>query len=188
LRYLTGNQDALRRREVGDSDVRAAARRLRSRLGLFRQADLERWLAANGLDESAFHTLLADDARIDALRASGDTRYFAALVDQLRVEGHYARLAARAKDKQRVLAVRGDIAPDAGEESPRAQLAAWYFNGRLGRPIPDDLDCFVHELGLSNRQDFYRILARELVYLTALGEAKKDLTLRSAEEASGDPL
>jgi hypothetical protein len=42
---------------------------------------------------------------------------------------------------------------------------AWYFEKRLGQPMPDDMDAYVQELGLSSRTDFYRILAGEHIYL-----------------------
>ena len=44
------------------------------------------------------------------------------------------------------------------------QLLAWFFESRLKRPIPEDIDAFVRELGLEHRDDLYRILMRERIY------------------------
>ena len=41
----------------------------------------------------------------------------------------------------------------------------WFFEQRLGRPMPDDLDAAVRALGLVDRSEFYRLLAREYLYL-----------------------
>ena len=50
-----------------------------------------------------------------------------------------------------------------GEEWFR-QLLAWYYEGRLGRPLPDDIDEAAGELGFDGREEFYRALLREWLY------------------------
>jgi hypothetical protein len=45
------------------------------------------------------------------------------------------------------------------------QLVAWYFGEQLGQLEPQDMDAYVRDLDLSSRADFYRILAREYLYL-----------------------
>jgi hypothetical protein len=48
-------------------------------------------------------------------------------------------------------------------------LRAWYFERRLGRPLPDDIDAAARELGFADRADLDRALRREWLYLTRSG-------------------
>ncbi len=170
LRYL-----ARRGRRAGGGPTDASARReaeqrLRARLGLFRQADVARWCAENGLDPEDFARLAEDEARLAALDAALDRD----LLDQLRLDGGYGRLLARARDKRAALAAGGreDSAPaDCGLTS--IALVAWHFETRLGRAIPEDLDSYVRRLGVAGRTDFYRALAREWLYSQA-GKVEAD--------------
>ena len=53
--------------------------------------------------------------------------------------------------------------------APPAALRAWYFEQRLGRPLPDDIDAAARELGFADRADFDRALRREWLYCSAPG-------------------
>ena len=44
---------------------------------------------------------------------------------------------------------------DCGHAVP-PRLRAWYFEQRLGRPLPDDIDAAARELGFVDRADFDR--------------------------------
>ena len=48
--------------------------------------------------------------------------------------------------------------------APPPGLRAWYFEQRLGRPLPDDIDAAARELGFADRADFDRALRREWLY------------------------
>jgi hypothetical protein len=50
---------------------------------------------------------------------------------------------------------------------PPPALVEWYFTKRLNQAPPDDLDAYVDDIGLSSRQDFYRLLQAEYVFLQA---------------------
>ena len=72
------------------------------------------------------------------------------------------------KDKQDRLKARGLDHPrpeDAGVVA--AQVLAWYFEQRLARPLPDDIDAAAREFGFEDRDEFYRALLRE--YLDCSG-------------------
>jgi hypothetical protein len=165
LRFLAAGDAAGRRFDVEAAARQAAATRLRTCLGLFQRADLDRWCAENGLDARALERLLDDEARIDAGRAWATPRLGHRLLDQLRVDGHYARLAVRARHKRDVLDRQGhvDPVPDDTGLTP-LQLLAWHFESRLGRSIPDDIDAHLRDRGYADRQDFYRALTREWLY------------------------
>ena len=48
-----------------------------------------------------------------------------------------------------------------------AAVRAWYFEQRLGRPLPDDIDVAAREFGFDDRADFDRALRREWLYSRA---------------------
>ncbi len=87
------------------------------------------------------------------------------LIARLKIRGDYARLLDRARNKQQVLESIGLLDPDPqtiGMAPPL--LGAWYFETRLGQVIPDDLDAYARDLGLTGKDDLYRLLAREYLY------------------------
>jgi hypothetical protein len=144
---------------------RATEQRLRTRLGLFRRSDLERWCRENNLDATDFGHLVDEEARLSEVEDRLDPHLGRDLLDQLRLDGTYGRFAARAAQKRAALAASGqlDAAPIDAGLTPIV-LVAWHFETRLGRSIPDDLATHVRRLGLSGLTDFYRLLAREWLY------------------------
>ena len=54
---------------------------------------------------------------------------------------------------------------DRGPAAP-PRLRAWYFEQRLGRPLPDDIDAAARDLGFADRTDLDRALRREWLYCT----------------------
>ena len=95
-----------------------------------------------------------------------------ALLDELRLRNDFARLAARARDKQALLEAQGLDHPSAEDARlARRRLRAWYFEQRLGRPLPDDIDAAARELGFEDRADFDRALRREWLYCSVARKA-----------------
>jgi hypothetical protein len=84
----------------------------------------------------------------------------------LRLRNDFARFAARARSKRELLEAEGLEHPsgDGPRLAPPAALRAWYFEKRLGQPIPDDIDAAARELGFADRTDFDRALRREWLY------------------------
>jgi hypothetical protein len=152
------------RRRV-DVALSEAEQELRARLGLFRRMDVDRWCSENGLDPTEFARLVEDQAGLAAMADSLDGGLGPALLDELRVNGNYGRYLARARDKRSYLAGRGqeDATPADCGLTPIA-LAAWHFERRTGRPLPDDLAGHARRLGLIRLADFYRALVREWLY------------------------
>ena len=69
---------------------------------------------------------------------------------------------ALAKAKMRV---SGRMVSRAGV--PQPLLVSWYFETRLGMPIPDDLEDYVHSLGLSGLDRFLEMLSEEYIFNSA---------------------
>ncbi len=165
LRHLARHGRRAHSTSVDDATHRKAEQELRLRLGLFRRADIERWCAENALTSADFARLIEDEARLAAIDAVVDAALLRDLLDQLRLDGDYGRLLARARDKQAVLAAGGhdDATPEDCGLTPIA-LVAWYFERRLARPMPEDLQACARRLALPQLADFYRLLAREWLY------------------------
>jgi hypothetical protein len=46
------------------------------------------------------------------------------------------------------------------------QLVEGYFR-QIGQPVPENLDDYIHNIGLNNREAFHRLLAEEYVYFNS---------------------
>ena len=154
-----------RRLPLDDEARRDAASLLRRRLGLLGREATERWLAANDLTRADLTRLVDDEARLARLEAETGACDASHLLDQLRVAGDYARYAARARAKQRVLAGSG-VDHAHADEWTRFRLTAWYFEQRLGASIPDDVAAHAARIGFADLDAFYRALLREHLYVT----------------------
>jgi hypothetical protein len=166
LRHLAGREADRRRQPVDVAAAREILARLRARHGLFSRAELERWLADNDLEPDRLEWLTRQEAQLRA--ALGGAMPGDRLLDEIRLRNDYARFARRARGKQELLHGLGLEQPrpeDAGVMP--AQLLAWYFEGRLGQPIPDDIEAAARELGFADRAGLHRALLREWLYCRA---------------------
>jgi hypothetical protein len=165
LRLLARREAQRRHQPIDESLQRAALDRLRARHGLFRRTDLERWLEENDLDALRLEQLIADEACLDGLVAEAGVGLDDRLLDDLRLEGDYARLASRARAKQALLAAQGlDHARPEDVGVTPAALLVWYFEHRLNAPLPDDMDAASREQGFQGPDHFCRALLREWLY------------------------
>ena len=163
LRHLAGRETARARQGVDPAAARESLGRLRARHRLFAPAALDRWMADNDLEADGLERLMGAEAQLRATvtGAAPDDQ----LLDELRLRGDYARLAQRARRKQKLLCALGLDQPrpeDVGVLP--VQLLAWYRETRLGRPLTDDVEAAARELGFANRADLYRALLREWLY------------------------
>jgi hypothetical protein len=166
LLRLLAHREAKRRRQPSDPSLqRAALERLRARHGLFRRADLERWLEASDLDAAALEQLIADEARLQGLVAQTEGGLADRLLDDLRLHGDYPRLAGRARAKQALLEAIGldQPRPEVVGITP-ATLLVWYFEHRMKAALPGDVDAAAREQGFAGRDHFHRALLREWLY------------------------
>jgi hypothetical protein len=87
--------------------IRAAAARFRQEKAIEEPEAFDRWLAENSLRFEEFLELMKDQARLEWVQNLARMEADALVPDHLRVTGHYARLAKRARDKQRALKSEG---------------------------------------------------------------------------------
>ena len=165
-RLLCTREAERRRLQPGEAEIRRAIAGLREHHGLWTREALERWLAANHLDPAAFERLMVEEARIQLLAEAVGEPVEGVLLDYLRLGGDYPSLDQRAKDKARCLQAAGALDADPGliGMTPRA-LRRWFFETRLGQPVPDDVAGFARASGFATPADFDAALAREYVYL-----------------------
>jgi hypothetical protein len=157
---------AARPAEMPREEARTTLTNLRAKLGLYTRADLDRWMSANDLDPPSMERMIENEARLEALRRSFGRSIEPALLDELRLGGDYARLAERALKKQEmVVALDQTYGADAPKTLLSTTLRLWYFEKRLGSPMPDDLDGFASRIGFQNISAFDAAVYREWLYL-----------------------
>jgi len=168
LRLLAEGEGSRRDRETGPQAIRAALSALRRAHGLMTRGELDAWLARNGLDERSLERLLRSRVRLEAVSEDAAPLLERYLLDELRLSGDYARLAARAESKRRTLLARSQGEIGIPAQRPSAfELRVWHFSQRLGQPMPDDMDVFARELGFEKLADFDSALFREWIYSRA---------------------
>jgi hypothetical protein len=87
--------------------IRAAAARFRQEKAIEEPEAFDRWLTENSLRFEEFLELMKDQVRLEWVQNLARMEADALVPDHLRVTGHYARLAKRARDRQRVLRSEG---------------------------------------------------------------------------------
>jgi hypothetical protein len=125
----------------------------------------ERWLAEHDLTREGYGEFLERQAQVDWMKGRYREELDRCVVDELRQAGEYARLARRAKDKDRLLKQHGLGAPslhDAGLTQP--ELLSWYFEQRIGLRFPSDIAEFLIDGGLGNEAALEREALREYLY------------------------
>jgi len=146
-------------------DLQTTLTEIRATLGLFRRADLDRWMARNDLDAAALEKLAAGQTNLKRLRDGAKAWLEPYILDELRLNGAYERLVERARRKSDVLAAMPAGRAGAPSGSQALALRLWYFEQRLGRPLSDDVDDFVRGLGFADVAHFDAALLRERLYL-----------------------
>ena len=166
LRLLAQREAARRGSEPSPQALRAALSGMRERLQLFSRDRLQAWMERNLLDEASLQRLIAQEAELQSLSAGSSHSIGSFLLDELRLSGAFERLANRARQKADALSDRraddSGVPPVFGPDA--MQLRIWFFEHRLGLPMPDDPEEFAHQLGLSSAAEFDRALWREWLY------------------------
>jgi len=154
-----------RRRGLSVSSQQAQARlgQMRAARGLFTRAELEAWLLRNDTDATRFERLVREETSLGMIEAvlAGETE--SRLLDELRLCGAYERLRGRAKQKQALIG-RTDVAAQ-NENSPAViERRLWYFQHRLGRLPPDDMEAWAHDSGFDSAAEFDTVLRKEWLF------------------------
>jgi hypothetical protein len=133
----------------------------------------EGWMRLNNLDAHQLASLLDDEARVQWIRSMAALEATGYLLDHLRVAGDFSRLMERAAAKQSRLESSGLSDPtlsDVGLDP--ARLWRWYFEERLGRTVPGDIDAYSRELGYDGQLAFQLSVLREYCFLQNLPIAR----------------
>ncbi|MEW9836866.1 hypothetical protein [Mesorhizobium marinum] len=126
-----------------------------------RQADVARWAQENGTDPAALERMLADNARVATLARASEADLRRGILDRLRERDLYAICRDRAQARQRHAQSPSPARP------PDALLAAWHFEKRLGRPVPEDLAEHAASLGLASVGKFFELVALDYTFQAA---------------------
>ncbi len=146
-------------------DLQTTLTDIRTRLGLFTRADLDRWMARNDLDATALERLVADESSLKRLRDRAKSSLEPYILDELRMTAAYERLAERARRKAAVLTASFAGSVGAPSGSRTVVLRLWYFEQRLRLALPDDVEDFARRLGFAHAEDFDTAVLRERMYL-----------------------
>jgi hypothetical protein len=149
---------------------------LRKTLNLGRKADLDAWAKRNSLTEETLEIMIDENARVaSALHVPMNTLSHH-VIAILQSRDDYAPLEKRAAEKRNILLeAKSDVQEsELGGLSP-PQLLNWFFGDQRQQATPTDLDSALQNLRLESRQDFYRLLADEYVYvMSGKGRSGKD--------------
>ena len=149
---------------AGREGVTIDGERLHDAVAAFRMSrnleqgtELTRFLADNDLSAEEFDRLVVTDEMVRWACGQAEWAAFGDLLDDLRLNGEYARLVTRARAK-----LDDDVQPGAAAEV----LAAleWYFEQRRGTAVPDDLADYAQSCGFPDEQAFRTAVRREYQY------------------------
>jgi hypothetical protein len=161
LRLLVRREGARRSIEVADDELKQHATDFRIERGLHYGRDLDRWLVERDLDRQTWEQLMENEALVNKLSDATRVQLERYLIDQLRTNGDYARLAARARVKRNALLGAGCEVHDDVNTIENLRAMAWYFDQRLGTRMPDDIDAYATRQGFAGTAAFQRAVVRE---------------------------
>ena len=136
---------------------------LRADLGLATAASFAAWLAEVGARPEALIRAMADEDRLLAAVEAAMPELAGAVLDALRLDGRYERLARRAEAKRQCLAAIRE--PVLQEAALPGLIEALCARRRL-QPASESPEAVARSLGLGDRQALHRLLRREQDYLT----------------------
>ncbi len=140
---------------VSSEQLQQAGDAFRRERGLLSAEAVESWLVDNHLTRDQFGRLMTEEARRRWVTELTRSEVASLLPDQLRIDGNYARLLARARAKQQALEQRGLANPGrADTDLDESALYRWYFELELDRFVPDDVPGYAHELGFASVDAF----------------------------------
>jgi hypothetical protein len=148
-----------------------ASRRLdtfRKNNGLVDRGVFEAWLARNQLDGRELGKHLARRASVATIVDRFNNQLVSELIVEIKLRGLYPRLSERASRKMKTLSgSQSNLGPT---HVSRQFLIEWFFENRLGRKAPDDLDDARRNLALPDIAALQELIERE--YLTTRLEGK----------------
>lgn len=109
--------------------------------------------------------IVSEEARFQAIRRLFKREAGRQLDVELRLRGISSELRRRAGDKQRLMTAKGLERPDLdGTGLDESELLAWFFEKRLGEPVPEDLHGYAQDLDLEGADVLRRLILQEYLY------------------------
>jgi hypothetical protein len=154
--------------KVGPELVERTAMAFRRAHGLYTGPVTSAWLGEQGLDPESFFHMMTREARLRWAEAVSEPEVRRHLVDQLRAMSCHGRLHAQARAKQAALEREGlSVADLAGNSGSDDALWQWYFQERLGKPIPEDLAAYAERFGFADPGALHRTVLLERWYTSS---------------------
>jgi len=154
-----------------EDETRPLAEHLRAELGAPATASVDEALDGHHGEPEAVETVWRRELLMRELHTAIETLPLAVLerhlLTHIRERGDYRRLEDRARQKQEALAASGGPPTETELSGLQSlQLQDWYFEQRLGRTMPNDLNAYIEQLGFAHQDAFNRALLHEYVYST----------------------
>jgi cytochrome P450 len=154
------------------ADRKAFTREFRWQHQLFEGSDVQRWAGEHGLHPAELERLLEDEVLYRRMQALARPQLRAYLLDHLRLSGQYVGLDRRAREKDDCIENGGfDQLTFADAGVTEESLIRWYFEDRLGRQVPDDLEAWARENGFADGQALRHVLLRERFFVDGREQA-----------------
>jgi hypothetical protein len=151
--------------EVGPDLIQRTTLGFRRAHGLYTGPVTSAWLSEQGLDPESFFHMMTREARLRWTEAVCEPEVRRHLADQLRAMSCHGRLHAHARAKQAALEREGLRAADlAGRGESDEAPWRWYFQERLGKPVPDDLAAYAERFGFESTGALLRAVLLERWY------------------------
>ena len=165
LRFLAASEASRQNILLSAEQLQETGDRWRDRRDLADLKSFQRWLTEHDLTAEAFSRMLREEALLQLVRSWGVPDLESRIVDELLMSGEYERLAARARDKEYALESLGLQNPSLAELGETwNNLCRWYFEQRLGRPLPHDVPRYARECGFEDELGLRRAVLREYCY------------------------
>ncbi len=166
LRFLATTGVTLPPQQVDHSAIAEKINNFRKQHGLLNRKTLDQWLAQNDLSAEALEEMLGEEVHKQNAIDTASAAFRREMIKTLKLGDKYHTLAERARSK---LAKRGDggsvVSGPQEIGLPNVALLDWHFCQILKQEIPENIDNHLHEIGLLNREAFYRLLVQEYLHV-----------------------
>jgi hypothetical protein len=129
---------------------------------LQQDSELARFRADNDLPAEDFERFVVTGEMVRWACGQAELEAFGGLLDDLRLNGQYPQLVARARAK---LDDDGSSGAPADTTSSEQAAIQWYFADRRGTAMPDDLAGYAQSCGFADEQAFRTAVRREYRYV-----------------------
>jgi hypothetical protein len=165
LRLLALREAARCRMVVTEEARRQTTATFRCEHGLLTPEGLRTWLEKHHLNQDEFAHLMKEQTQVRWAQEAARPVVLDHLPSHLRATGEYGGLMERARDKQRTLEACGLENPSLADVGlTEEELRRWYFEERLGRPVPVDIGSYAASLGFTDEDSFRLAVLHEYCY------------------------